>query len=164
MQRSVAVIMVLLCLAWQTGARAEDESLSNRLVKATQPILNYALNLLGAPYKFGGNDPEKGMDCSGYVRHVYKEAADIDLPRSAKAISEKGRKIDDNELKPGDLVFFNTMRKAFSHVGIYAGNDKFVHATSSRTGTVMVSDMKEGYWAKRYNGARRVIANDPGIN
>lgn len=163
MQRSVAFVMVLLCLAWQTGARAEDDSLSDRLVKATQPILHYAMNLLGAPYKFGGSDPDKGVDCSGYVRHVYKQAADIELPRSAKAISEKGQKVEDADLKPGDLVFFNTMRKAFSHVGIYAGDDKFVHATSSRTGSVMVSDMKEGYWAKRYNGARRVITTEPAL-
>ena len=120
-------------------------------------MLHYALDLIGAPYKFGGSDPEKGMDCSGYVRHVYKQAADIDLPRNARAISEVGKSVSEDQLEPGDLVFFNTMRKAFSHVGIYTGNNKFVHAASSRTGAVTVSDLKEGYWAKRYNGARRIV-------
>jgi cell wall-associated NlpC family hydrolase len=159
MQHFRLVVVLCLAMAWQAGARAE-ESLSEQLIKATQPILHYALDLIGAPYKFGGSDPEKGMDCSGYVRHVYKQAADVDLPRNAKAISEKGTVVDNSDLKPGDLVFFNTMRKAFSHVGIYAGNDKFVHAASTRTGAVMVSDMKEGYWAKRYNGARRILSTD----
>jgi cell wall-associated NlpC family hydrolase len=155
MRRSLIGVALALCLAWQAGARAE-ESLTESLVKATQPVLDYALNLIGSPYKFGGSDPDKGVDCSGYVKHVYKQSAGIDLPHNAKAISERGEVVATEELKPGDLVFFNTMRRAFSHVGIYTGDDKFVHAASSRSGTVTVSDMKDKYWSKRFDGARRI--------
>lgn len=155
MQRFMICAALCLGLAWQVSAHAGD-SLSDSLIKATQPVLDYALNLIGSPYKFGGSDPDKGMDCSGYVQHVYKQSAGINLPHNAKQISERGETIPAEELKPGDLVFFNTMRKAFSHVGIYAGDDKFVHAASTRSGTVTVSNMKETYWAKRFDGARRI--------
>ncbi len=162
MQLKSMLATLCFCLLWQVSARADD-TLSERLVKVAQPILHYALDLIGAPYKYGGSDPDKGMDCSGYVRHVYKQAANIELPRDARSISEQGQPINTEELKPGDLVFFNTMRKAFSHVGIYAGDDKFIHAASSRTGVVTVSDMKQGYWAKRFDGARRVLNNDSAL-
>lgn len=120
-----------------------------------EPLL-YALGLLGSPYKMGGTDPSKGVDCSGFVRHVYKATEDIDLPHSAKAISRNGEPVEKDQLQPGDLVFFNTLRRPFSHVGIYAGDGKFVHATSSRSKEVMVSNMNDSYWTKRYDGARRV--------
>jgi cell wall-associated NlpC family hydrolase len=161
MQPRKLCMAVCLCLFWQSPVNAQEtevESLGTSLIKATQPILDYALNLIGAPYKFGGSDPDKGVDCSGYVKHVYKQSAGIDLPHNARQISERGASVASEELEPGDLVFFNTMRKAFSHVGIYAGNDKFVHAASTRTGVVTVSDMKDKYWAKRFDGARRIEA------
>jgi cell wall-associated NlpC family hydrolase len=87
---------------------------------------------------------------------VFQEAAGITLPRSANAISRLGQKIGVEELRPGDLVFFNTLRRAFSHVGIYLGNNQFIHASSSRTGDVMISDLRDQYWSKRYDGARRL--------
>jgi cell wall-associated NlpC family hydrolase len=155
MRPSFLVVTFMLCLLWQAPTRAE-ESFSESLARATQPILDYALNLIGSPYKRGGTDPDRGVDCSGYVKHVYKQSTGIDLPHNAKAISERGETVSVDELKPGDLVFFNTMRKAFSHVGIYTGDDKFVHAASTRTGSVTVSDMKDRYWAQRFNGARRI--------
>jgi len=155
MQRLLIHAVICLCLCGQAPARAE-ETLTESLIKATQPVLDYALNLIGSPYKFGGSDPDKGVDCSGYVKHVYKQSAGIELPHNAKQISERGQAIATEELKPGDLVFFNTMRRAFSHVGIYAGDDKFVHAASTRTGAVTVSDMKDKYWSKRFDGARRI--------
>jgi cell wall-associated NlpC family hydrolase len=155
MQRIPIPALVCLCLFWQGPAHAE-ETLTESLLKATQPVLDYALNLIGSPYKFGGSDPDKGMDCSGYIKHVYKQSAGIELPHNAKQISERGQTVSTEDLKPGDLVFFNTMRKTFSHVGIYAGNDKFVHAASTRTGAVTVSDMKDKYWSKRFDGARRI--------
>ena len=153
----IAAIALSLVLAYSGNLRAENESFSDNLVKAAQPILNYALDLIGTPYKFGGTNPEKGLDCSGYVRHVYKEAADIDLPHNAKQISSQGEAVSKEALQPGDLVFFNTMRKSFSHVGIYTGNDKFVHAASSRTGAVVVSDLNEKYWSRHFDGARRIL-------
>ncbi len=116
----------------------------------------YALSLNGTAYRYGGNDPDSGLDCSGFVGHVFREVAGLDLPRSAQAISRLGRKIGIEELKPGDLVFFNTLRRAFSHVGIYLGNQQFIHASSSKTGDVMISSLREAYWAKRFDGARRI--------
>lgn len=121
----------------------------------------YALSLSGTAYKYGGSNPETGLDCSGFVEHVFSEAAGIKLPHNARGISQLGRKIGIEELKPGDLVFFNTLRRAFSHVGIYLGNNQFIHASSSRTGDVMVSDMSDSYWAKRFNGARRLDLAGP---
>jgi cell wall-associated NlpC family hydrolase len=120
----------------------------------------YALSLNGTAYKYGGRDPESGLDCSGFVGHVFREVTGVTLPHNAQAISQVGKKIGIEELKPGDLVFFNTLRRAFSHVGIYLGNNQFIHASSSRTGDVMVSNMSESYWAKRFNGARRLDVAD----
>ena len=117
---------------------------------------NSKLELTGIKYRRGGTDPDSGLDCSGFVQLVFKDALGMLLPRTAKEQSEVGDVIDKKELKPGDLVFFNTMRRAFSHVGIYLGNYQFVHAPSSG-GVVRVEDMRISYWAARYDGARRVL-------
>ena len=124
-------------------------------------VILYALSLTGTPYRYGGRDTERGFDCSGFVGHVFREVAGIDLPRSAEAIARLGRKIGLEELKPGDLVFFNTLRRAFSHVGIYLGNQQFIHASSSKTGDVMISSLREAYWARRFDGARRLDTATP---
>lgn len=121
----------------------------------TQDLLLYALSLSGTRYKYGGNSTDTGFDCSGFVRYVYGQVSGLALPRSTQSISQAGTQITRNELQPGDLVFFNTLRRAFSHVGIYLGENRFIHASSSNTGNVMVSDMNEKYWSKRFNGARR---------
>jgi cell wall-associated NlpC family hydrolase len=123
-----------------------------------EDIPMYAVSLVGSPYRLGGTSPETGLDCSGFVGHVFKQAAGILLPRDAHAISESARRLTPEELKPGDLVFFNTLNRAFSHVGIYLGDDRFVHATSSRSGAVMVSNLNDRYWRQRFDGARRAAA------
>ena len=117
----------------------------------------FAIGLIGAVYKPGGDNPAVGMDCSGFVRYVYHEVAGLKLPHSARALSKIRNTIAKADLKPGDLVFFKTMKHAFSHVGIYLGDNQFVHAASSKTGFVMVSNLDEAYWAKRYEGARRIL-------
>lgn len=117
----------------------------------------FAIGLIGAVYKPGGDNPAVGMDCSGFVRYVYHEVAGLKLPHSARALSKIRNTIAKADLKPGDLVFFKTMKHAFSHVGIYLGDNQFVHASSSKTGFVMVSNLDETYWAKRYEGARRIL-------
>jgi cell wall-associated NlpC family hydrolase len=119
-------------------------------------LLFYAVSLVDTAYKFGGQLPQSGLDCSGFVRYVFQQAAHIHLPHTAKGISDTGETISETQLRPGDLVFFNTMKRAFSHVGIYLGNNRFIHAASSKTGKVMISDMTEAYWAKRYEGSRRI--------
>lgn len=114
-----------------------------------------AMGFLGVPYKRGGNSAETGFDCSGFVRAMYEQSVGLILPRQAIEQAKAAQNIDHSDLQPGDLVFFNTMRRSFSHVGIYVGEGKFIH--SPRSGSqVRVEDMNESYWKKRFNGARRV--------
>lgn len=120
-----------------------------------QEIVNQALNLAGTHYQYGGNTPETGFDCSGFVRYVYNQAAQITLPRTASAISKTGRSVEKNALQAGDLVFFNTTNYPNSHVGIYIGEGQIIHAP--RTGrSVSIESIESGYWAGRYSGAKRV--------
>jgi cell wall-associated NlpC family hydrolase len=118
-----------------------------------------ALSMLGINYRYGGTSPETGLDCSGLVRYVFKEAWGKDLPRTSAEISRIGEQVDKVNLKPGDLVFYNTLRRGFSHVGIYLGDGKFIHSPSAG-GQVRIEDMDLAYWKKRFNGARRMIGGD----
>jgi cell wall-associated NlpC family hydrolase len=128
--------------------------------EASDDVSMYAVSLVGSPYRLGGTSPETGLDCSGFVGHVFRQAAGVELPRDSRAISRAAQPVARTELQPGDLVFFNTLNRAFSHVGIYLGDDRFVHAASSRTGAVMVSDLGNPYWQQRFDGARRVASPD----
>lgn len=126
----------------------------------TTDLLGQAMGLLGVPYRRGGTSENTGFDCSGFVRHLYEQSFGRLLPHRAADQAKVTETIDPNELKPGDLVFFNTMKRAFSHVGIYVGDGKFIH--SPRAGkSVQVDDMRSAYWQKRFNGARRVDAHAP---
>ena len=121
----------------------------------TSDLVSTAIGFLGIPYRRGGNSAESGFDCSGFVRAIYKETIGLVLPRSADQQANATQTIDKNELKPGDLVFFNTMKRTFSHVGIYLGEGKFIH--SPRSGAhVRIEDMRIPYWNVRFDGARRV--------
>ena len=131
--------------------------------KASELVMQ-AMGLLGVPYKRGGTSEEKGFDCSGFVRYMYEKSVGLVLPRRAEEQAKVTEEISRSELKPGDLVFFNTLKRTFSHVGIYVGDGKFIHAP--RPGkAVRVDDMREAYWQKRFNGARRVqidkLQNEP---
>ena len=131
--------------------------------KASELVMQ-AMGLLGVPYKKGGTSEEKGFDCSGFVRYMYEKSVGLVLPRRAEEQAKVTEEISRSELKPGDLVFFNTLKRTFSHVGIYVGDGKFIHAP--RPGkAVRVDDMREAYWQKRFNGARRVqvdkLQNEP---
>jgi cell wall-associated NlpC family hydrolase len=114
-----------------------------------------ALSFIGVRYKWGGNSPDTGFDCSGLIRYVYSQITGQALPHNAHDLSRVGETVDRTELQPGDLVFFNTLRKPFSHVGIYLGESRFVHSPS-RGGAVEIVDMSDRYWKSRYNGARRL--------
>lgn len=127
--------------------------------KASDLVLS-AMNFLGVPYKRGGNSVSNGFDCSGFTRHIFEMSVGLVLPRRADEQAKLSSlvPIKKEDLKPGDLVFFNTMRATFSHVGIYVGEGKFIH--SPRVGgAVRVEDMREAYWAKRFTGARRADLN-----
>lgn len=114
-----------------------------------------AFGMLGTHYKLGGNTPENGMDCSGLVRYVFKQAWGTVLPRTSEEISQVGKNVDDHDLRPGDLVFYNTLKRGFSHVGIYLGDNKFIHSPSAG-GQVRIESMDLNYWKKRFSGARRI--------
>ena len=127
------------------------QSVSNT---ASELVVN-AMGFLGVPYKRGGNTVETGFDCSGFVRAMYEQSIGLILPRRAEQQAAATQNIDRSDLKPGDLVFFNTMRRTFSHVGIYVGEGRFIH--SPKPGAeVRVENMSVSYWAKRFDGARRV--------
>lgn len=121
-----------------------------------QDVAIYALGLIGVDYRYGGDTPESGVDCSGLVRYVFQQVTGVTLPRTSKELSRLGNSVASTDLAPGDLVFFNTRRQPNSHVGIYIGNERFVHAPS-QGGEVAISDMQESYWKKRFNGARRML-------
>ncbi len=121
-----------------------------------QNLLSYARNYEGVPYRRGGTTPGTGFDCSGFVRYVFDRAEGVSLPHHSGSISQVGNPVALDGLKPGDLVFFYLLQKTVSHVGIYLGNDQFIHASSNRSGSVVVSSLKENYWAKHYISARRV--------
>lgn len=121
-----------------------------------------ALNMLGIKYRFGGGAPSTGFDCSGLVKYAAEKSLGLKLPRQSAEIARQGESVKRSELQEGDLVFFNTRGHRFSHVGIYLGDQKFVHAP--RTGSVVrIESMDVAYWRKRYNGARRLVADDPGL-
>lgn len=134
---------------------ADDDTFTYDYEQRAAELAMQAMSVIDAQYKYGGNMPETGIDCSGLVRYVYKKAWGAELPRTAAAISEVGESIETTELQPGDLVFYNTQRRQFSHVGIYLGDNKFVHAPS-KGGKVRVENMDGQYWQVRFNGARRI--------
>ena len=163
-----ALLIALTCAL--PAAAAEDGDITigdepvptlQRYTHAVTELMDEAMGYLGIRYRRGGSTPETGLDCSGLVMNVFRNAIGLDLPRTAKEMSRVGESVKRQELKPGDLVFFNTMRRTISHVGIYLGNGQFVHSPS-RGGKVRVEDMADSYWAKRFTGARRVIDEHDG--
>jgi len=139
-----------------TAAQIEGNPIVRQVRDTASELVLSAMNFLGVPYRKGGNSEEQGFDCSGFTRHVFENSIGLVLPRRAdqQAKDASLTTVKREELKPGDLVFFNTMRRAFSHVGIYVGEGRFIHAPRSG-GEVRVEDMRQAYWAKRFNGARR---------
>ena len=167
-------LLSLCCCVWlpafaapaddDMGRFMADKGLLNRLEhvrtrmadKASDLVVT-AMGSLGVPYRRGGNSAETGFDCSGFVRAMYGQTIGLILPRRANEQAAATQTIDRKDLQPGDLVFFNTMRQAFSHVGIYVGDGKFIH--SPKPGAqVRVEDMGVTYWAHRFDGARRVLS------
>lgn len=137
-------------------ASQDEGSVIRQARDAASDLVMSAMSFLGVPYRRGGTSVESGFDCSGFTRHVFESTIGLVLPRRADQQATQGglAKVGREDLRPGDLVFFNTMRRAFSHVGIYLGDGKFIHAP--RAGAkVRVEDMRAAYWTKRFNGARR---------
>ncbi|MEO8134322.1 MAG: C40 family peptidase [Betaproteobacteria bacterium] len=141
---------------------AKVQSATDRVVETTREVTESALGLIGVRYKFGGETPDKGLDCSGLVKYVFEHVTGVTLPRRAREQAQVGEQVPIDELQPGDLVFFNTRRASFSHVGIYLGDNQFIHAPHKRS-TVAVASIEGRYWKKRFNGARRLVGIMPGM-
>ena len=125
----------------------------------TQEMVLFALGLLDTGYRFGGRNPNAGLDCSGMVAYIVENISTRRLPYNAAQIADRTRPIDVSELRPGDLVFFNTMKRRHSHMGIYIGDGRFVHAPNSR-GRVRVERLDNRYFAQRIDGARTLLAQN----
>ena len=160
----VTILLATACLSTSLPAVAteqvrraeESQSFFERYTNAAQDVILQGLKLVGVRYRLGGNDEDSGLDCSGFVRLVYKDSVGALLPRTAAEMSQMGQRIDTSQLKPGDLVFFNTRNKPFSHVGIYIGEDRFVHAPRTNS-YIQVSSLKSGYFSSRFESARRYL-------
>jgi cell wall-associated NlpC family hydrolase len=124
--------------------------------RADSDALFHALAALGVDYKYGGTSRETGFDCSGLVAHVYREAYGIVLPHYTLAQSRYGRPVPAGDLQLGDLVFYNTLKQPYSHVGIYLGDGRFIHAPKQGA-AVRVERMSSLYWTRRFDGARRIV-------
>ena len=125
----------------------------------TQEMVLFALGLLDTGFRFGGRNPDAGLDCSGMVAYIVENISTRQLPHNAAQIADRTRPIDVSELRPGDLVFFNTMKRRHSHMGIYIGDGRFVHAPNSR-GRVRVERLDNRYFAQRIDGARTLLAQN----
>lgn len=139
-------------------ARTADEPGSDAVpisAASGREVARVAMDNLGVRYAARGGAPATGFDCSGLVAYAYRRALGFQLPRTTSALSRAGLRLDPRDLRPGDLVFFNTQWRPYSHVGIYIGNRRFVHAPSSG-GAVRIDDMRQSYWSRRFDGARRV--------
>lgn len=166
MRKITHTVALIVALGGGGSAGANDSPASTAPAESLQSypdayldtmrdIIFYALSMVGISYRWGGSSPHTGFDCSGLVSHVFKKIAGQVLPRDSYAMARLGQAVPVDGLRPGDLVFFNTMRRPFSHVGIYVGDRRFVHAPAAGK-TVHIVDMTDAYWAARYNGARRI--------
>lgn len=151
--KSILLLSILLLGACSTG---KNDLRTTDSDAAARKLTSYAQSLVGTRYKYGGNSPDTGFDCSGFVGHVFLHTQGIKLPRSTYELSHIGKAISTGDLRAGDLVFFNTLQRKFSHVGVYLGDDRFIHAPSTNTGSVRTESMRADYWKKHYDGARRI--------
>jgi cell wall-associated NlpC family hydrolase len=155
MQKFFLLLLVILFSACVSSHPNASSYQTGQADPAMNELAVYAISLAGTPYKYGGMSPETGFDCSGFVGHVFKQTLGESLPRSTEEISRIGVEQDEDRLLPGDLVFYNTLNRSNSHVGIYLGDGQFIHSPSTGK-SVTVVNMNESYWRKRYNGARRI--------
>ena len=136
-----------------------SDRLAGTVTGKSEELINRAMEVIGVRYRWDAELPQSGLDGSSFVGYVFKDKLGFLLPRKSTQMSRVGKPITREELQPGDLVFFNTMRLTFSHVGIYVGDNKFIHSPSKGT-NVRVDDLSSLYWEKRFDGARRLDGSD----
>lgn len=141
----------------RTRSNPQSYPVASMSPEQSSDVLSRAVNVLGTPYRWGGSSPSKGFDCSGLVKYAFNDIDEIDLPRTSNAMAQgHGIKVDRDDLKPGDLIFFNIKSRRVNHVAIYLGNDRFIHAP--RTGKrVSIDTLNKPYWRSRYVVAKRVL-------
>jgi len=164
-----ATLILCASIAAPAAAQAHPGSLADSTRSTVETVWHgaqdlaiFALGLIGVDYRYGGNTPEDGLDCSGLVRHVFQQVTGVTLPRTSKELARVGKEVKRADLKPGDLVFFNTRRFAFSHVGIYLGDNQFIHAPR-RGREVEVATLESNFWKRRFDGARRMAGVLPSL-
>lgn len=146
-------LALLLAACGSTPPLAERATERSPISERGHEVALFALGLIDTGYRFGGKNPEAGLDCSGMVSYIFGKAASLKVGGSAAEIARKGRAIERGSLRPGDLVFFNTRNAAFSHVGVYIGDDRFVHAPATN-GKVRIDQLDNRYYAQRFDAAR----------
>ena len=144
------------------AARDTAQRAVARAWSGAQDVAQFALGLIGVEYRYGGETPERGLDCSGLIRYVFQQVTGVTLPRTAKEMSRIGTRVELADLRVGDLVFFNTRRFAFSHVGLYLGDDQFIHAPR-RGREVEITTISSAYWQTHFDGARRLVGELPAL-
>lgn len=151
----ILIVLFLLAGCGHVGRQSPSspENVRASVDPRAHEVVIYALGLIDTGYRFGGKNPEAGLDCSGMVSHVFENAAGLTLKGSAVDIATRGRMIDPAALRPGDLVFFNTRNRPRSHVGIYIGDGRFIHAPST-DGKVRTEKLTQGWFAARFEEAR----------
>ena len=154
MNHTLAALSVAAAVFSHDASAAERNSAGLR-----SDVVVRALTLINTPYRYGGSSPEVGFDCSGLVRYVFQSVGAPHLPRRSEDIGKLGESITRAQLEPGDLVFFNTLSRAYSHVAIYIGDGRFLHAPA-RSGRVRIEALDDRYWRARFDGARRFIEAD----
>ena len=156
----IATFLLAACSSGPAPRPVSPTTPSATITQAPRPgspqgneVVLYALGLIDTGYRFGGKNPEAGLDCSGMVSYIYGRAAGLKVNGSAADIARGGRSVEREALRPGDLVFFNTRGRSYSHVGIYIGDARFVHAPSTN-GRVRIDHLQDRYYAQRYEAAR----------
>lgn len=154
-RRSVATNMVALGDQTRTNEQVADTAASENVTDLRKSLITLAMKLRDIRYVRGGSSPSTGFDCSGFVRYVFAHAIGMQLPSNSASQFLSGLKVKRADMKPGDLVFFRTHgRRNISHVGIYISNGRFIHSPTTGK-SVEISSLDEGYWAKRFAGAKR---------
>lgn len=156
------IILSVLLLLNACGTPRHEQAMQSQILpppRDNEADMNnlaiYAMSLYDTPYQYGGKSHINGFDCSGFVQYVYQNSVGVQLPRTSSEMSRVGIPLEASQLKPGDLVFFNTTRNPNSHVGIFVGENRFVHAPKSGK-AIMLASLSDKYWSSRYNGARRI--------
>lgn len=156
----IRVFAFAVALGLLAGCSSLQTPLTSRPAVDASPqavdVVMTAMSLYDTGYRFGGKNPDAGVDCSGFVSYVFSKAVGYPVTGSAAAIARQGREVGKDDLRPGDLVFFNTLGRPFSHVGIFIGNGEFIHAPSSR-GAVRIDRLSNPYYAARFHAARAIL-------